>query len=124
MENVKLERCPFCGGEATLKTGEHHSYGDPVQFVAFVECVSCRASSGRVVIDMGEDGWAVKAREAARTLWNLRPKRPSGAWSWISDTSPMCSACGHVFDSNDNADAGTSQWRFCPACGVRMDRKG
>lgn len=41
-------------------------------------------------------------------------------WKWISDDDVICSACGKVFYSNDNADAGTRLWKFCPNCGAKM----
>lgn len=47
-------------------------------------------------------------------------KQTKGEWHWISDDDVMCTTCGRVFNSNDNADAGLSSWRFCPNCGARM----
>ena len=43
-----------------------------------------------------------------------------GEWKWISDDDVICSACGSVFYTDDNADAGTSLWHFCPKCGAKM----
>lgn len=47
-------------------------------------------------------------------------KQSVGEWKWIADDSPMCNICGNVFDTDDNADAGTGLWKFCPNCGARM----
>lgn len=41
-------------------------------------------------------------------------------WKWISDDDVMCATCGTVFNSHDNADAGTRLWKFCPNCGAKM----
>ena len=43
-----------------------------------------------------------------------------GEWAWIADDSPMCTYCGKVFDTNDDADAGIT-WLYCPNCGAKMD---
>ncbi len=43
-----------------------------------------------------------------------------GEWAWIAGDSPMCTRCGKVFDTNDNADAGIT-WMYCPNCGAKMD---
>ena len=50
----------------------------------------------------------------------LRIEQSEGEWHWISDDDVMCTTCGRVFNSNDNADAGLSSWRFCPNCGAKM----
>ena len=47
-------------------------------------------------------------------------KQSVGEWKWISDDDCICSACGKVFYSADNADAGTGLWNFCPSCGAKM----
>lgn len=44
----------------------------------------------------------------------------TGEWRWISDDDCICSACGKVFYTADNADAGTELWNFCPNCGAKM----
>lgn len=49
-----------------------------------------------------------------------RIEQVEGEWVWISDDDVMCTTCGRVFNSNDNADAGLSSWRFCPNCGAKM----
>lgn len=43
-----------------------------------------------------------------------------GEFAWIADDSPMCTYCGKVFDTTDNADAGIT-WLYCPNCGAKMD---
>ena len=43
-----------------------------------------------------------------------------GEWAWIADDSPMCTCCGKVFDTTDDADAGIT-WLYCPKCGAKMD---
>lgn len=45
-----------------------------------------------------------------------------GEWAWIADDSPMCTCCGKVFDTNDNADAGIT-WLYCPNCGAMVGGK-
>ena len=47
-------------------------------------------------------------------------KQSEGEWKWISDDDVICSACGKVFYTADNADAGLSIWSFCPNCGAKM----
>ena len=47
-------------------------------------------------------------------------KQSEGEWKWISDDDCICSVCGKVFYSADNADAGTSLWKYCPNCGAKM----
>lgn len=47
-------------------------------------------------------------------------RQSEGEWKWIADDDVICSACGKVFFSADNADAGTSLWHFCPNCGAKM----
>ena len=57
----------------------------------------------------------------ASTLYNAGYRKQSeGEWKWISDDDCICSACGKVFYSADNADAGTGLWKFCPNCGAKM----
>lgn len=56
-----------------------------------------------------------------KVLYNAGYRKQSeGEWVWISDDDVMCTTCGRVFNSNDNADAGLSSWRFCPNCGAKM----
>ena len=49
-------------------------------------------------------------------------KQSVGEWKWIADDDCICSACGKVFYTADNADAGTTLWNFCPNCGARMTK--
>ena len=57
---------------------------------------------------------------ASRMVAKGYRKQVEGEWHWISDYDVMCTTCGRVFNSNDNADAGLSSWRFCPYCGAKM----
>jgi DNA-directed RNA polymerase subunit RPC12/RpoP len=59
------------------------------------------------------------ARNSADILYNAGyRKQIEGEWKWISDDDCICSACGKVFYTADNADAGF--WNFCPDCGAKM----
>ena len=44
-------------------------------------------------------------------------------WAWITDDDVMCTACGGINNTDDNADAGLSIWKFCPKCGAKMDKE-
>ena len=85
-----------------------------------------------LLIDFDEMGFApttlVPNPEAYAIEWKKKltdalqgyRKQSEGEWKWISDDDCICSACGKVFYSADNADAGTSFWKYCPICGAKM----
>ena len=75
------------------------------------ECVGC---------EFENDKWCF-TRFVINKLYNAGYRKQSeGEWKWISDDDCICSACGKVFYSADNADAGTSFWKYCPNCGAKM----
>ena len=54
---VKLKRCPFCGGKANTQ----HSSTDEHQDMVFIECTKCEAASGEFL-----------THEEAASAWNKR----------------------------------------------------
>lgn len=64
--------------------------------------------------------YAIRWRDAMIEALQDLSKQSEGEWKWISDDDVICSACGKVFYTADNADAGLSIWSFCPNCGAKM----
>jgi len=111
MSEIKLEPCPFCGGEAELKDMTFEIEGMNVGKTYFVEC---------------ENGCMeyFKTRKEAVEAWNKRAER-HGHWetyesektyadfSFWSVKALSCSECKRlVLNSSD----------YCPHCGARMEK--
>lgn len=67
MTNVKLKRCPFCGGIARFgKCDDGYEIDDPNFGAEFVECSNCRTST-KLMFATKEDVTPFLAE-----LWNNR----------------------------------------------------
>lgn len=62
---LKIKRCPFCGGEARIQAG--YSYGDPPHY--FVECKRCGAKGSSVC---QFDSTTEECKEKCVKRWNIR----------------------------------------------------
>ncbi len=107
---IKLETCPFCGGEAILYEIEPHSHrlGDiviPFEGEFFVECTSCAC------------GLSGATKDDAVKVWNRRTP-PTAHWDKSSGV-PRCTHCGYL--SRDYFDLTPN---YCPRCGRKMIEKG
>lgn len=75
---IKLKKCPFCGGEASLT---NDIIDDPfvpsldTTFSIYVQCDECEAA-GRAFVSVNhnpeEDDWETEECYAAACAWNMR----------------------------------------------------
>jgi len=75
-EEIKLKKCPFCGGVAGIKPLSSNEYNSPKYHWFYPTCLSDDRCPG-VVVEDGEMGGTYcdcKTREEARELWNKRVK--------------------------------------------------
>lgn len=79
MAKITLKKCPFCGGEAELKTS-HHVYLTDARCV-MCTCCSCRSASVLInhpkmgaggVLDESTRYTVEQAERKAAQLWNAR----------------------------------------------------
>lgn len=97
---AELKRCPFCGGEATIATGDGVNGYD----LYFPECQTCGAT-----FNIGSFN-----EEDAASLWNRRASEEH----WLDNAdSYICPVCGFETDSPAKYDGCK-----CPKCGFQ-DRK-
>lgn len=112
MSEIKLKKCPFCGGEAEM------GFRDAS---AFVMCTKCLARSRTVVACVD-----YTAREVAADEWNQRTDQPPKArWTredvtsydgeTIKNGAAVCGRCKKAFFMP------TDTFDYCPNCGARMD---
>ena len=87
--------------------------------VAYVDdCRKCRVHEDCLYQSMARGLYNAGYRKQSEPISCGHEK--GGEWKWISDDDVICSACGKVFYTADNADAGLSIWSFCPNCGAHM----
>lgn len=99
MNEVKLKRCPFCGGEAEIIEVE----GNEPETIC-IQCSSCGVSVHHKWLEP----------EVLIDYWNRRAERtchviPDGCIGW-------CSACGADVFGDPDGNEGT----YCPNCGARV----
>lgn len=120
MSNTLLP-CPFCGGEARIKSRYigYGSVGLGARDWYTVECNECRAKSD----EYGAELEAIAA-------WNRRAEpeinaAPVVRGEWIKSDNYkgwlVCSACRDCYV--DNAWVNSKKWRYCPNCGALMEDK-
>lgn len=96
----------------------HKPYEKEIEELTCDMCDSCREAVTR---EDCPNHCCDGVRQHAEALYARGWRRQSeGEWKWISDDDCICSACGKVFYTADNADAGTPLWNFCPNCGAKM----
>ena len=89
---------------------------EQIKEMAQLMCEDCASSGAPCTTDLCD-----AVVQQAQVLYNAGyRKQIEGEWKWISDDDVICSACGKVFYTADNADAGLSIWSFCPNCGAKM----
>lgn len=107
IDQIKLELCPFCGGEADFVKRVFMS-----TVTCCVRCKDCEAES-----EWFKASFDTCAAEEAAAAWNRRASTSDG---WVpvrrghwEDCSNgwMCSNCLHDSDHDSN---------FCPDCGADM----
>lgn len=124
-----LRRCPFCGGEAKIRSyrtfiDDFHGIGTKF----YVECGECSARR-----HLGE-----RTEEEAIAAWNARAERTchiryhGGAVSeggMEAEDWFYCDACGEEIpgwaqdawaEYSDNDFEGTMPFRHCPNCGAKV----
>lgn len=99
MNEVKLKRCPFCGGEAEIIEAE----GNEPETIC-IQCSSCGVSVHHKWLEP----------EVLIDYWNRRAERtchviPDGCIG-------RCSACGADVFGDPDGNEGT----YCPNCGARV----
>lgn len=104
--NVELKPCPFCGGDAELRSDEANEVYD-------VGCCKCNAHGASFDV-WWSDG---DAATNARTAWNMRKKPNDDPQAEFK----KCPFCGE--DSEMQSDLGiyTVQCRGCGAFGDTFD---
>lgn len=103
---TKLERCPFCGGEADV----HYFAHDDSECTVMCSNQNCRSS-----VSARSCGSMTTAYNRARKLWNRRAERTCTIVRGDGEF-PHCSACGSLEAVDDVA--GT--FDYCPRCGARV----
>ncbi len=110
---TKLERCPFCGGEAYFRTPEHAGTFD----VMAVECKRCGASPYAIQVYSGN---TIELKPAALAkFWNRRlvgkTAEPDIDFSESTETW-LCPHCEEEYSLENH-------WEFCPNCGQHLSWK-
>lgn len=109
ISEIKLEACPFCGGEAILYEIEPHSHrlaDIAISFEGefFVECTSCAC------------GLSGATKDDAVKVWNRRAEL-TAEWD-KSNGVPRCTHCD--YQSRDYFNPTPD---YCPRCGRKMIEK-
>jgi len=117
---MKIEKCPFCGGEVKIDMLDSENSRN-VKIYSAVHCPKCHE-------------WFFKGLSKEKTVaaWNRRSDaEPVTRGKWedkyhvlnyegmkITGTYPTCNLCGHV-----SAGGFLTRTNYCPNCGARMEDK-
>ena len=113
-----LKQCPFCGGEAEIRTRKvHHSdwFGKNYRTMYRARCKSCGATVGKLAACEYHRDERTGREWGAIVEWNARAERTCelyrdefGVWN--------CKACGEALDSWYDSWAPN----YCPNCGAKV----
>ena len=134
MEQESLKPCPFCGGEAVLKSSVGDPFGeDRVSWRAVCERQMCQGGACNVWEATPEEAaakWNARAERTCRIVWRSDLSYVPEEGGYMDDGQYVCTACGeplpdcvdHWWDSyQGDGYEGEPPFRCCPNCGARIE---
>lgn len=132
----KLLPCPFCGGEAKLKTARK-SDGQISYDSIYVACLDCRSTGLSYTTYYNVSS---NPEEEAIAAWNRRTGKDINVttnnavpvvrgYSYEDDktysgpgtSNYICSVCGEMQGTWKKGLTQNQKFKFCPWCGAKMD---
>ena len=131
----ELKPCPFCGGEAEIRTRKvHHSdwFGKNYRAMYRARCKSCGATVGKLAACEYHRDERTGSEWGAIVEWNARAERtckPQGEWERVSQTQEIrhvyCE-CGEYFGADERdsfpfaIETKAYLPNYCPNCGAKV----